>query len=248
VADHLYIRYNFNRRIYKAIRKSELGERTYLYSGLIFILSPGIIEDLSGERYENFLYDHVYHRIGAWDLVFNPLRFYSPQRIAPTEYDSLFRKQLVHGTVHDESAATLGGYSGNAGLFATAGDLLKLMEMYRRMGSYGGEQIIPEEVLRQYTSYQFPDEKNRRGLGFDKPLLDEKDGTAGDYPCPGATPSSFGHSGFTGTFVWVDPEKEITYVFLSNRVYPTRENNLLSEMDIRTSILQGIYDAIEPGH
>ena len=139
----------------------------------------------------------------------------------------------------------MGGYSGNAGLFATAGDLMKLMEMYRRMGSYGGEQIIPAGVLRQYTSYQFPETKNRRGLGFDKPLLDERDGTPADYPCPGASPSSFGHSGFTGTFVWADPEADITYVFLSNRVYPTRENNLLSEMDIRTSILQCIYEAID---
>jgi CubicO group peptidase (beta-lactamase class C family) len=247
VADHLYLRYNFNRRIYKTIRKSELGEPTYLYSGLAFFLFPGIIEDLSGERYEDFLYRNIYHRIGAWDLVFNPTRFYPLSRIVPTEYDSLFRKQQVHGYVHDEGAAMMGGYSGNAGLFATAGDLMKLMEMYRRMGSYGGEQIIPAEVLRQYTSYQFPEAENRRGLGFDKPLLDERDGTPADYPCPGASPASFGHSGFTGTFVWADPEAEITYVFLSNRVYPTRKNNLLSEMDIRTSILQSIYDAIESG-
>jgi CubicO group peptidase (beta-lactamase class C family) len=245
VADHLYLKYNYNRKIFKTIRKSELGERTYLYSGLAFFLFPGIIEDLSGERYEDFLYRHIYHRIGAWDLVFNPTRFYSPRRIVPTEYDSTFRKQQVHGYVHDEGAAMMGGYSGNAGLFATAGDLMKLMEMYRRMGTYGGEQIIPAGVLREYTSYQFPETKNRRGLGFDKPLLDERDGTPADYPCPGASPSSFGHSGFTGTFVWVDPEAEITYVFLSNRVYPTRENNLISEMDIRTSILQGIYDAID---
>jgi CubicO group peptidase (beta-lactamase class C family) len=186
----------------------------------------------------------VYHRLGAWDLVFNPWRDYPLSRIVPTEYDSLFRKQLVHGYVHDEGAATMGGFSGNAGLFSTAGDLLKLFEMYRRMGLYGGEQIIPSEVLKQYTGYQFPENMNRRGLGFDKPLLDERNGTAGDYPCPGASPASFGHSGFTGTFAWVDPEHEISYVFLSNRVYPTRENNLLSELNIRTAILQSIYDAI----
>jgi len=145
---------------------------------------------------------------------------------------------------NDESAATMGGFSGNAGLFATAGDLLKLIEMYRRMGSYGGEQVIPEEVMRTYTSYQFPENLNRRGLGFDKPLLDDRDGTPGDYPCPGASPSSFGHSGFTGTFVWADPEHEISYVFLSNRVYPTRNNNLISDMNIRTEVLQAIYDSI----
>jgi CubicO group peptidase (beta-lactamase class C family) len=112
------------------------------------------------------------------------------------------------------------------------------------MGSYGGEQIIPEEVLKEYTSYQFPENLNRRGLGFDKPLLDGHDGTPDDYPCPGASPSSFGHSGFTGTFVWADPGYGISYVFLSNRVYPTRNNNLISDMNIRTEVLQAIYDSI----
>jgi len=244
VADHLYLKDRFRKKIYRAIRNSELGEKEYLYSGLAFFLFPGVIADLSGEPYEDFLYHHIYRRLGAWDLVYNPLRYYPLSRIAPTEYDSLFRKQQVHGYVHDESAATMGGFSGNAGLFATAGDLLKLIEMYRRMGRYGGEQIIPAEVMKTYTSYQFPENLNRRGLGFDKPLLDDRDGTPGDYPCPGASPSSFGHSGFTGTFVWADPDREISYVFLSNRVYPTRNNNLISDMNIRTEVLQAIYDSI----
>ena len=244
VADHIYLKDQFRNRIYRTIRKSELGEKEYLYSGLAFFLFPGVIKDLSGEGYEDFLDDHIYRRLGAWDLVYNPLRYYPLSRIVPTEYDSLFRKQQVHGYVHDESSATMGGFSGNAGLFATAGDLLKLIEMYRRMGSYGGEQIIPAEVMKEYTSYQFPENLNRRGLGFDKPLLDDRDGTPGDYPCPGASPSSFGHSGFTGTFVWADPEHEISYVFLSNRVYPTRNNNLISDMNIRTEVLQAIYDSI----
>ena len=165
-------------------------------------------------------------------------------RIVPTEYDSLFRKQQIQGYVHDEGAAMMGGYSGNAGLFSTANDLIKLFDMYRRMGTYGGEEIIPEDVLREYTRYQFPESGNRRGLGFDKPLLDGRDGTPRDYPCPGASPASFGHSGFTGTFAWSDPAYGITYVFLSNRVYTTRNTNLLSEMDIRTNILQALYDAI----
>jgi beta-N-acetylhexosaminidase len=244
MADHLYLKDSFLKKIYRAIRKSELGEKEYLYSGLSFFLYPGIIEELSGKPYEDFLYENIYRKLGAWDLVFNPLRFYPPARIAPTEFDSLFRWRQIHGYVHDENAATMGGFSGNAGLFATAGDLLKLIEMYRRMGSYGGEQIIPEEVLKEYTSYQFPEKLNRRGLGFDKPLLDERDGTPGDYPCPGASPSSFGHSGYTGTFVWADPEYGISYVFLSNRVYPTRRNNLIAEMNIRTEVLQAIYDSI----
>ncbi len=244
VADRVYLKGNYWNRMQREIRQSALGEKKYVYSGLSFFLFPRMIERLSGVDYESFLTDSVYHRLGAWDLGFRPYRYYPLSRIVPTEYDSLFRKQLVHGYVHDEGAAMMGAYAGNAGLFSTANDLLKLFEMYRRMGSYGGEQLIAEEVLRTYSAYQFPELGNRRGLGFDKPLLDERDGTEKDYPCPGASTSSFGHSGFTGTFAWVDPEHEITYVFLCNRVYPTRQNRLLYELDIRTSILQSIYDSI----
>ncbi len=244
VADRVFLSNTYKEKIFKQIRKSELGEKKYRYSGLGFFLFPTIIEELSGLPYETFLSEQIYHRLGAWELLFHPRNSYSVSRIVPTEYDSLFRKQLVHGYVHDEGAALMGAYAGNAGLFASANDLLKLIEMYRRMGSYGGEQIIPSEVLREYSSYQFPELELRRGLGFDKPLLNEKDGTPEDYPCPGASRSSFGHSGFTGTFVWADPEHEISYVFLSNRVHLTRTNQLLYEMNIRTSILQSVYDSI----
>ena len=245
VADRLYLSDNYKDKIFRTIRKSDLGEQRYLYSGLAFFLFPTVIEDLSGQAYESFLAENIYHRLGAWKLLYHPRSMYPVSQIVPTEYDSLFRKQLIHGYVHDEGAALMGAYAGNAGLFASSNDLLKLIEMYRRMGSYGGEQIIKEDVLREYSSYQFPELKIRRGLGFDKPLLSDRDGTPGDYPCPGASPASFGHSGFTGTFVWADPEHEISYVFLCNRVYPTRQNNLLYDMDIRTSILQSVIDSIE---
>jgi len=244
VADRVYLKSDYRKYIYKKIRKSALGEKNYVYSGLSFLLFPEVIEDLSGERYEDFLTKKIYHRLGAWDLVFNPYRFYPRSRIVPTEIDTMFRKQLVQGYVHDEAAAVMGGYSGNAGLFSTANDLLKLFEMYRRLGYYGGEQIIEEDIMKLYSSYQFPENENRRGLGFDKPSLGEHGGTQKDYPCPGASPSSFGHSGFTGTFAWADPEHEISYVFLSNRVYPTRDNNLIAKMNIRTAILQSVYDSI----
>jgi len=244
VADRLYLSNTYKEKIFKEIRKSELGEKEYRYSGLSFFLFPTLIEDLAGLPYETFLAEHIYRRLGAWELLFHPRNLFPASRIVPTEYDSLFRKQLIHGYVHDEGAALMGAYAGNAGLFASANDLLKLIEMYRRMGSYGGEQIIAAEVLKEYSSYQFPELEIRRGLGFDKPLLGEKDGSPEDYPCPGASPASFGHSGFTGTFVWADPEHEISYVFLSNRVHLTRDNQLLYEMNIRTSILQSIYDSI----
>ncbi|MEA1887131.1 MAG: glycoside hydrolase family 3 N-terminal domain-containing protein [Bacteroidota bacterium] len=244
VANGLYVHRKYFNKIIRTIKRSPLGEKEYVYSGLVFFLIPSIIEDLSEEAYEDFLYKNIYHKLGAYDIVFNPFRFYHRSRIVPTERDTLFRKQLLHGYVHDEGAAMMGGFSGNAGLFATANDLIKLMEMYRREGRYGDEQIIEEKIIREYTSYQFPENENRRGLGFDKPLIDEYDDTEEDYPCPGASPSSFGHSGFTGTFVWVDPEYELSYVFLSNRVYPTRENNLLYDLNIRTEILQSAYDSI----
>jgi CubicO group peptidase (beta-lactamase class C family) len=123
---------------------------------------------------------------------------------------------------------------------------MKLMELYRRMGEYGGEQIIGRDVMKEYTRTQFPENNNRRALGFDKPLLNNSEVSQEEsYPAKGASLSSFGHSGYTGTFVWIDPEKEITYVFLCNRVYPTRNNNLVSDLNIRTEILQSIYDAIQ---
>ncbi|MFZ0282376.1 MAG: glycoside hydrolase family 3 N-terminal domain-containing protein [Bacteroidales bacterium] len=245
VADNLYINKNYRKKIFSEIRKSPLGEKKYVYSDLTFIISTGIIERLTGEKWYDFVTDRIYHKLGAFDIGFNPYMKYSLSRIVPTEYDSLFRRQLLHGTVHDEGAAMLGGISGHAGLFATANDLMKLMELYRRFGEYGGEQLINRDVFERYTKVQFPENKNRRGLGFDKPLINNAELSQKDsYPTRSATPQSFGHSGYTGTFVWIDPVYEISYVFFSNRVYPTRNNNLLSDMNIRTNILQAVYDSI----
>jgi beta-glucosidase-like glycosyl hydrolase/CubicO group peptidase (beta-lactamase class C family) len=246
VANNLYLNTRYKKRIFEEIRKSPLGEKKYVYSDLAFIIAPGIIENLTGERWYDFVTRNIYHRLGAYDICFNPYRSYPLFRIVPTEYDSLFRKQQIHGTVHDEGAAMLGGISGHAGLFSTANDLMKLMELYRRMGNYGGEQIIRKEIIEEYTRVQFPENNNRRGLGFDKPFLDNRSlGPSEAYPAMSASDKSFGHSGYTGTFVWVDPEYQISYIFFSNRVNPSRNNNLLAEMNIRPYILQAVYDSIE---
>jgi beta-N-acetylhexosaminidase len=246
VAPGLYINKNYSKKIFAEIKRSPLGEKKYVYSDLAFIISPLIIEKLAAQKWYEFVTNKIYKKIGAFDIGFNPYLKYPLTRIVPTEYDSLFRKQLLHGTVHDEGAAMLGGISGHAGLFATGNDLLKLMELYRRMGEYGGEQLIARDVMEEYTRVQFPENKNRRGLGFDKPLLNNNEVSEKEaYPAKSASPSSFGHSGYTGTIVWVDPEKEISYVFLCNRVYPTRNNTLLSDLNIRSGILQAIYDSIE---
>ena len=245
VAQGLYIFKNYRKKMFNEIKKSPLGEKKYVYSDLTFIIAPGIIENLTGQKWYDFVTDSIYKKIGAAEMVFNPYKKFPMDRIVPTEYDSLFRKQQLHGTVHDEAAAMQGGISGHAGLFSDANDLMKLMELYRRMGEYGGEQLISKAVMEDYTKVQFPENNNRRGLGFDKPLLNNSTLSQNDgYPARSASPESFGHSGYTGTFVWVDPVAEITYVFLCNRVYPTRRNEILYNMNIRTDILQAIYDSI----
>jgi beta-N-acetylhexosaminidase len=246
VAQGLYINKNYRKKMFNEIKKSPLGEKKYVYSDLTFIIAPEIIENLTGEKWYDFVTDSIYKKIGANEMGFNPYKKYSMSRIVPTEYDSLFRKQQLQGTVHDEGAAMLGGISGHAGLFSNANDLMKLMELYRRMGEYGGKQLIGGDVIKEYTRVQFPENNNRRGLGFDKPLLNNSTVSQKDsYPTNSASPESFGHSGYTGTFVWVDPVDEISYVFLCNRVYPSRKNDELFNMNIRTEILQAIYDSIK---
>ncbi|MGC1391761.1 MAG: glycoside hydrolase family 3 N-terminal domain-containing protein [Bacteroidales bacterium] len=245
VAQGLYIHKNYRKKMFDEIKKSPLGEKKYVYSDLTFIIAPEIIENLTGQKWYNFVTDSIYKKIGAVEMGFNPYKRFPMSRIVPTEYDSLFRKQQLQGTVHDEAAAMQGGISGHAGLFSNVNDLMKLMELYRRMGEYGGEQIIDRKVMEDYTRVQFPENNNRRGLGFDKPLLNNYQLSKKEsYPAKSASPESFGHSGYTGTFVWVDPVSEISYIFLCNRVYPTRRNEELYNMNIRSEILQAIYDSI----
>jgi CubicO group peptidase (beta-lactamase class C family) len=245
VTDSMFMDKGYRKEMFREIRDSKLGPKKYVYSDLAFILAAEIVKSLTDTTIDKFAEANIYCPLGAFDITFNPHHKYPLERIVPTEYDTLFRKQLIRGTVHDENAAMLGGVSGHAGLFATGNDLLKLMEMYRRGGEYGGVRIINREVLKEYTTVQFPENNNRRGLGFDKPSLPNDTIPREEiYPCASASPSSFGHSGFTGTFVWVDPEAEISYVFLSNHIYPTRQNSKLFDLGIRGRILQAVYDAI----
>ncbi|MDX9727818.1 MAG: glycoside hydrolase family 3 N-terminal domain-containing protein [Bacteroidales bacterium] len=244
VSDSLYMNRHYLRDMFREIRDSPVGSKKYVYSDLTFILAAEIIESLTDSTIDRFVPANIYRPIGALNITYNPLEKYPRERIVPTEYDSLFRRQLLRGTVHDEGTAMLGGVSGHAGLFATGNDLLKLVEMYRRGGEYGGVRVLSSDVLKEFTRVQYPENENRRALGFDKPLLGNDTIPPDEaYPCYSASPLSFGHSGFTGTFIWVDPEEEISYVFLSNRVYPTRNNNRLSDLSIRGRILQAVYDS-----
>ncbi|WP_320112582.1 glycoside hydrolase family 3 N-terminal domain-containing protein [Draconibacterium orientale] len=247
VAPNLFLENSFTKKIYKDIRKSKLNSPgKYVYSGLSFLLIPEITQNLSGQAYTDFLDANYYHSLGAYNITYNPLNKFPKSRIVPTEYDSYYRKQQVQGTVHDEAAAVFGGVAGNAGLFANANDLAKLIQMYLQMGTYGGEQYVSQSTMKEFTRVQFPENNNRRGLGFDKPLLNNNElSPEQSYPCPGASPESFGHSGFTGTFVWADPTYNLVYIFLSNRVYPTREGNMLGKLNVRTNILQAFYDEMK---
>ena len=160
--------------------------------------------------------------------------------------DDYFRKETMCGFVHDEGAAMMGGVSGNAGLFGTTNDLAKIFQMYLQKGYYGGKRYISEKTVNEFTRIQFPENKNRRGLGFDKPLIDnDKNSLRDAYPAVDASKNSFGHSGFTGTFVWADPDNQLLYVFMSNRVYPTRENQKLYDLNIRTAMHQAMYDCLK---
>ena len=201
---------------------------------------------MTGVPYEKYIEDNVFRPIGAGTLGFLPSTKNFPNRIVPTEIDTLYRHTLTQGWVHDENASLLGGISGNAGLFGTAEDLSKIMQLYARYGEYGGNQIIPETVVKEFIKVQYPENDNRRGLGFDKPLLGNDTLALKDaYPAPEVSAESFGHSGFTGTFVWADPENQLVYIFLSNRVYPTREHRALYDLNIRSAVQQVFYKALQ---
>jgi beta-N-acetylhexosaminidase len=247
VANGMFIDSEFKNHVYNSIRKSPLNTRgKYVYSDLSFIIYPKVIEKLSKVSYLTYLDQNFYQPLGAPSLTYLPTAKFPVQQIIPTEYDSLFRKQLLRGTVHDESSAVMGGISGNAGLFSSANDLAKIVQMYLQGGTYGGKQYLKQSTLEEFNKVQYPQNNNRRGLGFDKPLIDNsKLDISKAYPCPSASPQSFGHSGYTGTFFWADPTNGLLYIFLSNRVYPSRANNKLSDMNVRTNILQLVYDQIE---
>lgn len=243
VTENIYLRRNYKKKgIYKAIRKSKLeDEKKYLYSGLSFYLYPEIIENLTGKDYHEYVKGQFYLPLGAQSLSYRPLELFPPDRIVPTEYDDFFRMKQLHGTVHDEGAAMMDGISGNAGLFSTANDLAKLMQMYLWTGSYGGQQYIDEAAIKEFTRCQYCDEGNRRGLGFDKPLVGDR--TNGSTAID-ASAATFGHSGYTGTYTMADPENGLLMIFMSNRVYPTRNNTKLYQLNIRPAIHQVLYDVI----
>lgn len=241
VARHMYVSDLFKDTIVRDIKESRLGARgKYLYSCVNFILLKLMVENQMKRPMDQLLQDDFYSRLGAWHTAYNPLRRMDTLAIVPTEQDNFLRHQLVRGYVHDESAAYQGGVSGNAGLFSNANDLAKVLQLFLNQGVYGGERYLSMETSRLFTQSKSP--TCRRGLGFDKPEM----GNPKASPCGALTPSSvYGHTGFTGTCFWVDPDNRLIYIFLSNRVNPSRGNAKLSTLNIRTRIQDAIYKAID---
>ena len=242
VAQNMYIRENYKYGIYDQIIASEIGEKEYAYSDLGFYFFKEMIEQLNNQPFDQFLYANFYEPMGLNFLRFKPRKYFALNTIIPTENDQIFRHQLLIGDVHDQGAAMLGGVSGHAGLFGNAYDVAVVMQMFLNGGKYGGRTFFSEDVVKIFTTCQFPELDNRRGLGFDKPLLEYEEHRTN---CEDASPSSFGHSGFTGTYVWADPETGLVYVFLSNRVYPDMNNSKLMKLDIRTNIHQLFYESLK---
>ncbi|MDC6385574.1 class C beta-lactamase-related serine hydrolase [Flagellimonas taeanensis] len=245
VYDTLYINHRFVRKMDRIINRSEVSdEKKYVYSGLTFLIFPRLIEQITGADYQTYLQDNFYGPLGCHTLGYLPSTKHYANAIVPTEVDTLFRKTLVKGWVHDENASLMGGVSGNAGLFGTADDLAKIMLFYQNYGAANGQQLISEATVKEFTTVQYPENENYRGLGFDKPLLNNAELPLEEaYPSPLASPESFGHSGFTGTFVWADPVKKLTFIFLSNRVYPNRDHRKLYSLDIRQALQDVFYKA-----
>lgn len=241
LADDMYVNQTYKDTIIATIAASKLRPRkAYLYSCLNFMLLKEVAEDVTKTDLNNYLQKNFFQKLGASTMTYNPLTKFPKERIVPTERDDFLRKQLVQGYVHDEGAAFMGGISGNAGLFADANDVAKLCQMYLNLGSYGGERYLSEQTCKVFTQAKSP--LSRRGLGFDKPEMR----TNKSSPCGPSTPASaYGHTGFTGTCFWIDPDNNLIYIFLSNRVYPKRSNTELMGMGIRPRIQEAIYGAIK---
>jgi CubicO group peptidase (beta-lactamase class C family) len=242
IADDFYMIDSYKDSIFAMIRSSNLtGKKEYRYSDLGFYYFYKIIEDYTGANFKEYVDSCFYQPLGAARTGFLPLERFKKSEIVPTENDLIFRKQLIHGYVHDPGAAMLGGVCGHAGVFSTANDLAKIMQMFLNKGEYGGKQYFQPETIELFTTSPFLENNNRRALGFDKPQTDlSKEGPT----FKGISAKSFGHSGFTGTLAWADPDEKIIYIFLSNRIHPDQDNNRLIQSNVRTDIQKAIYDAM----
>ena len=241
VAKNLYVLSSYRDSIFERIISTDVNKnKNYKYSDIGYYFVNEIIKRITYTSQDKIA-ENIYNKIGLHNIGYQPLEKWDLKRIAPTENDTFFRHQLIHGYVHDQGAALLGGVGGHAGLFSNANDLAVIMQMYLNKGVYGGDTIIDKRTIEKYTSSPYYNSNdNRRGIAFDKPVRNG----AGGPTCFGcASIKSFGHSGFTGNLTWADPESGILYVFLSNRVYPNAENHKLISMNIRTEVMNIVAKA-----
>lgn len=241
VADSLFIRNDYHDTIMKLIVNSKLcPKKEYKYSDFTFIILKDYLEKATNKSLDILVQDQFYASLGMNNTLYNPLSKISKSRIIPTEIDTYFRHQLLQGYVHDMEAAMEGGVGGHAGIFSNAMDVAKMMQMYLQKGNYGEHTYFSQKTFADFNTCYFCAEGNRRGIGFDKP---QQSGAVGPT-CGCASFTSFGHTGFTGTMTWADPETELVYVFLSNRTFQGDGTNTLSKENIRENIQKIIYDAI----
>jgi CubicO group peptidase (beta-lactamase class C family) len=243
VAQNLYLRNDYIDTMYQRILNSKLGPMDkYIYSDNDFIFLGKIVQAISGLTLNEYVAKNFYEPMGLTSTGFKPREKFDTNRIAPTEFEKQFRLQHLHGDVHDPGASMFGGVAGHAGLFSDAEDIGAILQMLLNGGSFHGKQYIKPETIKLFTAYN--SSISRRGLGFDKPekdLANSKD----PYPSGLVSPLTYGHTGYTGTCIWVDPESNTVYVFLSNRVNPDGGENLkLARMNIRGNIQDAIYKAI----
>lgn len=243
LADGLFVNKFYNDTIINLIANAPLRKNTnYLYSCLNFMLLKEVVENATNEKLDNYLDKNIFSKLGATTTTYNPLNKFDKNRIVPTEQDNFLRKQQVRGYVHDEGAAFEGGVAGNAGLFSSASDLAKLYQTFLNKGNYGGEQYWSEETSNLFTKTK--SRKSRRGLGFDKP---EPSATKSSPTSPSTPLSTYGHTGFTGTSYWIDPDNNLIYILLTNRVYPSRYPNTLYQTKTRDLLQEQIYKSISEG-
>lgn len=243
IAEGIWMHRGWQDSIWRRIAEAPLLPKAeYKYSDLGFYLLARIAERLSGQPLDDFVREQFYQPMGLETMGFNPLNRLPSERIVPTERDVYYRHQLVDGYVHDMGAAMMGGVAGHAGLFSTAGELAAVFQMLLNGGTYGGHRLLQPQTVTLFTARQSND--SRRGLGFDKPETDRRKISPASLS---ASPYAFGHSGFTGTIVWADPQYDLVYVFLSNRVYPDQDNKTLITQSIRTKVQDEIYRALREG-
>lgn len=240
ICDSLWLNRSFRKVIEEKIVEAPLKQKRYVYSDIGFILLGMLVEQLAGMPMEAYLQREFYEPMGLERTGYLPLRRFAKSEIVPSNKDRFLRKETLQGYVHDEASAFFGGLAGNAGLFSTAREVARVYQMLLNGGEIDGKRYLSKETCNLFTTET--SKISRRGLGFDKPdMEDPKKGN-----CASGVPAGvYGHTGFTGTCAWVDPENDLVYVFLSNRIYPNVTNRKLNQLHIRERIQEAIYDAMK---